>query len=156
MSQREFRTSYDLLLVEDNPSDVRLCQEALQQSTGQYTLHVVPDGTEALAFLGKTGAYAHAPTPDLILLDLNLPQTDGREVLAVIKADATLKHIPVIIFTNSQAAADIERAYALHANFYITKPTGLEAFLTAVRIIEQFWGTVAVLPLQTGKRPLRR
>jgi CheY-like chemotaxis protein len=156
MSQHDLRTSYDLLLVEDNPSDVRLCQEALQQSTAQCTLHVVPNGAEALAFLGKTGSYTHVPTPDLILLDLNLPKTGGREVLAVIKADATLKHIPVIIFTSSQAAADIEMAYTLHANFYITKPVGLEAFLTAVRIIEQFWRTVAVLPPQTGKRPLQR
>jgi len=136
----------DILLVEDNPGDVRLTIEALKEDKLQNNLHVVKDGIEAMAFLHQEGEYANAPRPDLILLDLNLPKKDGREVLNEIKADEGLKRIPVVVLTNSQAEEDILKTYDLHANCYITKPVNLEQFVKVVRSIEQFWLTIVRLP----------
>jgi chemotaxis family two-component system response regulator Rcp1 len=129
----------EILLVEDNPGDVRLTREALKDAKVLNTLHVVMDGVEALAFLRKQGKHAAAPLPDLILLDLNLPKKNGREVLEDIKNDDALRHIPVVILTTSQAERDIAESYRLHANAYVTKPVDLEQFLTVVKSIEQFW-----------------
>ena len=139
----------DILLVEDNPGDVRLIKEALRDGNIRTILHVVPDGVEALAFMRREGHYAHAPRPDLILLDLNLPKKDGREVLAELKADEILRPIPVIILTTSQAEQDILKAYDLNANCYITKPADLDQFLRAVKAIEDFWLTIVQLPPET-------
>jgi len=138
--------SIEILLVEDNPGDVRLTVEALKEAKVRNTLHVVHDGVEALAFLRHEGEHAEAPCPDLILLDLNLPKMDGREVLARIKGDPDLRRIPVVILTVSQAEEDILRTYDLHANCYITKPVDLEQFLKVVRSIEDFWLTIVKLP----------
>jgi chemotaxis family two-component system response regulator Rcp1 len=129
----------EILLVEDNPGDVRLTREALKDAKVHNTLHVAMDGVEALAFLRKQGKHAGAPLPDLILLDLNLPKKNGREVLEDIKNDDALRHIPVVILTTSQAERDIAESYRLHANAYVTKPVDLEQFLTVVKSIEQFW-----------------
>jgi len=129
----------EILLVEDNPGDVRLTKEALKDAKVRNTLHVVMDGVEALSFLRKQGKYAAVPVPDLILLDLNLPKKNGREVLEEIKQDDGLRHIPVVILTTSQAERDIAESYRLHANAYVTKPVDLEQFLTVVKSIEQFW-----------------
>jgi CheY-like chemotaxis protein len=142
----------EILLVEDNPGDVRLTREALKEGKVHNHLHVAPDGVEALAFLNREGPYAHAVRPDLILLDLNLPRKGGREVLEVIKSDASLRHIPVVILTSSQAEQDIARAYDLHANCYITKPVDLDQFITVVKSIEDFWFTVVKLPTDTPVR----
>ena len=136
----------EILLVEDNPGDVELTREALHDSKVHMRLSVVSDGVEALAFLKREGAHADAPRPDLILLDLNLPKKDGRAVLADIKQDGSLRHIPVVILTSSQAEQDILKAYDLHANCYVTKPVDLDQFITIVRSIEQFWFTVVKLP----------
>jgi CheY-like chemotaxis protein len=136
----------EILLVEDNPGDVELTREALHDGKIHMNLSVVSDGVEALAFLRREGAYGDAPRPDLILLDLNLPKKDGRAVLADVKADPSLRHIPVVILTSSQAEQDIVRAYDLHANCYVTKPVDLDQFITIVRSIEQFWLTVVKLP----------
>ena len=136
----------EILLVEDNPGDVELTREALHDSKVHMRLSVVNDGVEALAFLRREGPHADAPRPDLILLDLNLPKKDGRAVLADIKGDASLRHIPVVILTSSQAEQDILRAYDLHANCYVTKPVDLDQFITIVRSIEQFWFTIVKLP----------
>jgi chemotaxis family two-component system response regulator Rcp1 len=136
----------DILLVEDNPGDVRLTIEALKEDKLQNNLHVVKDGIEAMAFLCQEGEYADAPRPDLILLDLNLPKKDGREVLEEIKADESLKRIPVVILTTSQAEEDILKTYDLHANCYITKPVNLDQFIKVVRSIEEFWLTIVKLP----------
>jgi CheY-like chemotaxis protein len=136
----------EILLVEDNPGDVRLTVEALKEAKVRNTLHVVQDGVEALAFLRHEGEHAEAPQPDLILLDLNLPKMDGREVLARIKGDPQLRRIPVVILTVSQAEEDILRTYDLHANCYITKPVDLDQFLKVVRSIEDFWLTIVKLP----------
>jgi chemotaxis family two-component system response regulator Rcp1 len=135
-----------ILLVEDNPGDIRLTEEALKEGKVRNSLHVVMDGEEAMAFLKKNGEYADAPRPDLILLDLNLPRKDGREVLAEIKDDDDLKCIPVVVLTTSQAEEDVARTYDLHANCYITKPVDLEQFLNVVRSIEEFWLSVVKLP----------
>ena len=135
-----------ILLVEDNPGDVRLSVEALKDVKVYNALHVVSNGVEALAFLHNEGAYAQAPHPDIILLDLNLPKKDGREVLAEIKADPHLKRIPVIVLTSSEAEEDIIRSYGLHANCYISKPLELDAFIKVIRSIESFWLTVVTLP----------
>jgi CheY-like chemotaxis protein len=132
--------------VEDNPGDVRLTVEALKEGKVHNNLSVVADGVEALAFLRRGRKYADAPRPDLILLDLNLPRKDGREVLAEIKADESLKRIPVIILTTSQAEEDILKAYDLNGNCYITKPVDLEQFFTVVKSIEGFWLTIVKLP----------
>jgi len=132
-------TPVEILLVEDNPGDVRLTKEALKDARVRNTLHVARDGVEAMAFLRKEGAHAAAPLPDLILLDLNLPRKNGREVLADIKGDAGLQHIPVVILTTSQAEQDILESYRLRANAYVNKPVDLEQFLKVVRSIEEFW-----------------
>jgi chemotaxis family two-component system response regulator Rcp1 len=136
----------EILLVEDNPGDVRLTREALKEGKVRNNLHVAPDGVEALRFLRREGEYAQAVRPDLILLDLNLPKKDGREVLEEIKADPALKSIPVVILTSSSAEQDILRSYRLHANCYVTKPVDLDEFITVVRSIENFWFTIVKLP----------
>ncbi len=123
----------DILLVEDSPSDVRLTKEALKEAKVLNTLHVVEDGVAAMAFLHKQGQYASRPSPDLILLDLNLPKKDGRQVLAEIKQDENLKRIPVVILTTSRAEEDVVRSYNLHANAYVTKPVDLQQFLEVIR-----------------------
>jgi CheY-like chemotaxis protein len=136
----------EILLVEDNPGDARLAVEALREAKVGNRLSVVQDGVEAVAFLRREGRYGQAPRPDLILLDLNLPKKDGREVLAEIKADAELKRIPVVVLTTSKAEQDILSMYELHANCYITKPVDLDQFMHVVRSIEEFWLTVVKLP----------
>ena len=129
----------EILLVEDNPGDARLTREALREARVRNNLHVALDGVEALAFLRRQGKYAAVPSPDLILLDLNLPKKDGREVLDEIKRDDQLRHIPVVILTTSQAERDIVESYRLRANAYVTKPVDLEQFLKVVQSIEHFW-----------------
>jgi CheY-like chemotaxis protein len=136
----------EILLVEDNPGDVRLTQEALKDAKVANTMHVVEDGVAALDFLYRRGAYEAVPRPDLILLDLNLPRKNGREVLKQIKQDEQLKCIPVVILTTSQADDDISWAYKLHANCYITKPVEFAQFIRVVRAIEEFWFTIVTLP----------
>jgi len=136
----------EILLVEDNPGDVRLAVEALRDGKVANRLHIVEDGVEAMSFLRREGRYADVPRPDLILLDLNLPLKDGREVLAEIKQDADLKRIPVVILTSSAAEQDVVQAYNLYANCYIVKPIDLDQFLKVVRSIEDFWLIVVTLP----------
>ena len=138
----------EILLVEDNPGDVRLTREALRDGTVQNNLSVTEDGVEALAFLRRQGKYADAPRPGLILLDLNLPRKDGRQVLAEIKSDPALRTIPVIILTTSANEEDVLNAYRLHANAYIQKPVDLDQFLRVVQVVEDFWLTLAMLPRQ--------
>jgi two-component system, chemotaxis family, response regulator Rcp1 len=135
-----------VLLVEDNPGDVRLTKEALKEGKLLNQLTVVGDGVEALSFLRKEGIYADALQPELILLDLNLPKKDGREVLAEIKADPHLRRIPVVVLTTSSSEEDILKIYDLHANCYITKPVDLEQFMGVVKSIEDFWVSVVKLP----------
>ena len=139
-----------ILLVEDSPGDVRLIREAFIDAKVQVNLNVVNDGAEAMDFLFRQGEHANAPVPDLILLDLNLPKKDGREVLEEIKASPTLKSIPVVILTTSQSEADIMESYRHHANCYIAKPVDLEGFLKVVQSIDGFWLTVVKLPRETG------
>lgn len=141
----------EILLVEDSPADVRLTQEAFKEGKIANCMHVVNDGDDALDFLHRRGGYADAVRPDIILLDLNLPRKDGREVLAELKQDEDLKRIPVVILTTSQAEEDIVRSYELHANCYITKPVELDAFLAVARSIEDFWLTVVKLPPRDGQ-----
>jgi len=129
----------EILLVEDNPGDARLTREALRDAKVRNNLHVAPDGVEALAFLRRQGKHATAPKTDLILLDLNLPKKDGREVLEEVKRDDQLQHIPIVILTTSQAERDIAESYRLRANAYVTKPVDLEQFLKVVQSIEHFW-----------------
>jgi CheY-like chemotaxis protein len=136
----------EILLVEDNPGDIRLTKEALKEGKVLNQLTVVQDGVEALTCLRRQGKYAHARRPDLILLDLNLPKKDGRAVLAEIKNDDTLKRIPVVILTTSQDEQDVLKSYSLHANCYITKPVELEQFISVVKAIEDFWLGIVVLP----------
>jgi CheY-like chemotaxis protein len=136
----------EILLVEDNPGDVRLTIEALREGKVRNRLSVAEDGVKALAFLRREGPYANAPRPDLILLDLNLPKKDGRAVLAEIKADDRLKTIPVVILTTSKADEDIVRSYQLAANCYVTKPVDLDQFIAVVKSIEDFWLTIVMLP----------
>jgi chemotaxis family two-component system response regulator Rcp1 len=136
----------EILLVEDSPGDVRLTREAFKDAKVHINLNVASDGTDAMAFLKREGDYANVPRPDLILLDLNLPKKDGREVLEEIKQSPTLKSIPVVILTTSASDADILRSYKLHANCYITKPVGLDGFLEVVKSIDNFWLTVVKLP----------
>ena len=140
----------DILLVEDNPGDVRLCQEAIKDSKIRNRLFVTIDGEDAIAFLRKQGSYADAPRPDLILLDLNLPKKDGREVLAEIKSDEDLRNIPVVILTVSSLEEDIARAYSQHANCFVTKPVDFDQFTQVVRAIEDFWFTIVKLPPKDG------
>ncbi len=136
----------EILLVEDNPGDIRLTREAFQTGRVRNNLHVVTDGVEALAFVNQQNQYQNAPVPDLILLDLNLPKKDGRQVLAEIKASPHLKRIPVVVLTTSEADQDILKAYEMHANSYITKPIDLDQFFKVIKSIEDFWLTVVRLP----------
>lgn len=135
-----------ILLAEDNPGDIRLTLEALKDIQLGDTLHVVRDGVEALTFLNQEGQYVTAPTPNLILLDLNMPKIDGYEVLTKIKANQKLKRIPVVILTTSQAEQDIVRSYDLHANCYVIKPIDLDRFIEVIKAITEFWLTVVELP----------
>ncbi len=139
-------SSVTILLVEDNPGDVRLTKEALKDGKVSNNLDVVVNGVEAMEYLQQQGEYANAPRPDLILLDLNLPKKDGREVLEEIKNDEDLRSIPVVILTTSKAEEDIVRTYNNHANCYITKPVDLDQFINVVKSIENFWLTVVKLP----------
>jgi CheY-like chemotaxis protein len=139
----------EVLLVEDSPGDVRLTQEAFRDANRSIHLHVVSDGVEAMAFLRREGTHGRAPRPDIILLDLNLPKMDGREVLAHIKGDDSLKMIPTVILTTSDAEADIAKCYQLHANCYLKKPVQLDAFELLVKSINDFWLTKVELPPQT-------
>ncbi len=141
----------EVLLVEDSPGDVRLTQEAFRDADGSINLHLAADGVEAMAFLRQEGRIDRAPRPDLILLDLNLPKMDGREVLAQIKADDSLKAIPIVVLTTSDAEADIVKAYQLQGNCYLSKPVQLEAFESLVKSINDFWLTKVKLP--RGARP---
>jgi CheY-like chemotaxis protein len=136
----------EVLLVEDSPADVRLTKEALKEEKLHITLKVVNDGVEAMEYLRQEGKYAQAVRPDLILLDLNLPKKDGREVLKEIKGDQSLRSIPVVILTTSKSEEDIIKAYDLHANCYITKPLDLNQFSMVVKSIENFWLTIVKLP----------
>jgi CheY-like chemotaxis protein len=136
----------EILLVEDNPGDERLTREALKEGKVYSNLHWVKDGVEALEFLRKQGKYKGMPRPDIILLDLNLPKKDGREVLQDIKNDDELKRIPVVVLTTSKAEEDVLRTYNLHANCYVTKPVDLEKFMVVVKSIDVFWLTVVTLP----------
>ncbi|MDZ7270026.1 MAG: response regulator [candidate division KSB1 bacterium] len=146
MDERNNGRPIEILLVEDNPGDVRLTQEAFRQNKIRNKLNVVNDGEQALAYLRREGPYADAARPGLILLDLNLPRVDGREVLAQIKSDPELRHIPVVILTTSQAEEDIVKSYSLHANCYISKPVDLERFMHVVKEVEHFWLSVVNLP----------
>jgi two-component system, chemotaxis family, response regulator Rcp1 len=139
----------EVLLVEDSPGDVRLTREAFKDAKVHIDLNVASDGAEAMAFLNHEGKFVDAPRPDLILLDLNLPKKDGREVLKEIKENAALKCIPVVILTTSKSEADIMRSYEFHANCYIAKPVDLEGFLTVVKSIDNFWLSVVKLPRKT-------
>jgi two-component system, chemotaxis family, response regulator Rcp1 len=141
----------EVLLIEDNPGDVRLTQEAFRASNRSINLHVATDGVEAMNFLKRTGAQAGVPRPDLILLDLNLPKMDGREVLTHIKEDDSLKLIPTVILTTSDAESDIVKSYQLQANCYLTKPVQLEAFESLVQSINDFWLTMVKLPKTAAK-----
>ena len=136
----------EILLVEDNPGDARLAVEALKESKVRNNLHVVEDGVQAMQFLGRQGQYSSVPLPDLILLDLNLPRKDGREVLAEIKEDPKLRVIPVVVMTTSEAERDLIKTYDLHANAYVVKPLDLERFIEVVQAIENFWFTIVKLP----------
>ncbi len=136
----------EILLVEDSPSDAELTVEALREGKMRNRLSLVEDGVQAMAFLRRQGEYAQAPRPDLILLDLNLPRKDGREVLEELKADESLKLIPVVVLTTSRAEQDVLRAYRSHANCYITKPVDFKQFLEVVRSIESFWLFIVTLP----------
>jgi two-component system, chemotaxis family, response regulator Rcp1 len=142
----ETREMFQVLLVEDNPGDVRLTREAFDDAKVQLEMHVAGDGVEAMNFLYQRGEYAESPQPDLILLDLNLPRKDGRDVLAEIKGHPLLKTIPVVILTTSASDVDIESSYLLHANCYITKPVDMEGFLKVVKSIDEFWLSVVRLP----------
>lgn len=139
-------TPVEILMVEDNPADARLTQEALKEGQLCNRLHIVRDGVEAMQFLRAEAPFAEAVQPDVILLDLNLPRKDGREVLAEIKADGELKHIPVVVLTTSEAEQDILKSYELHANCYVTKPVDLQQFIEIVRQIEAFWLSIVKLP----------
>ena len=146
MSNRELGRPVDILVVEDNPADARLTQEVLKEAKIPNNMHVARDGVEALAFLHREGKYSQAPRPDLILLDLNLPRKDGREVLAEIKADKDLGTIPVVVLSISRAEEDILLCYKLNANCYTTKPMDLLQFNNMVRSITQFWFSTVTLP----------
>ncbi|OGA64758.1 MAG: response regulator [Betaproteobacteria bacterium RIFCSPLOWO2_12_FULL_68_20] len=139
-------TPVDILLVEDNPGDERLTREALKEGKVFSNLYWVKDGVEAMEFLRRDGKYSGVPRPDIILLDLNLPKKDGREVLQEIKNDEHLRRIPVVVLTTSKAEEDVIRTYNLHANCYVTKPVDLEKFIVVVKSIDMFWLTVATLP----------
>lgn len=146
MSTENVFKQTEILLVEDNPGDVRLTIEAFKESKIRNSLHVAGDGVEALAYLRREGRYSDALRPDLILLDLNLPKKDGRQVLKEIKEDPVLKRIPVAVMTTSKAEEDIIRSYDLHANCYISKPIDLDQFISVVRSLENFWFSIVTLP----------
>jgi two-component system, chemotaxis family, response regulator Rcp1 len=146
MSMADAGRPVEILLVEDNAGDVRLAREGLRECKLLNNLSVAEDGVRALAFLRKEGEYANAPRPDLIMLDLNLPRKDGREVLKEIKEDESFKCIPVVILTTSKAEEDIIKSYSLHANCYVTKPLAIEQFIHVVQAIESFWFTIVKLP----------
>ena len=147
MSVREGESPpVEILLVEDNPGDYRLTQEALREGKVYNNLHWAKDGVDALDFLKRRGRHKDAPRPDIVLLDLNLPKKDGREVLEEIKTDDDLKSIPVVILTTSKAEEDVLRSYDLHANCYVTKPVDLDKFIVVVQSIDRFWLTIATLP----------
>lgn len=146
MTHDQLIHAVDVLLVEDNPGDVRLTREALKEGKINVNLRVANDGLEAMKMLRQEGEYANLPLPDIVLLDLNMPKMDGREVLRLIKSDDTLKRLPVVVLTTSAAEKDILQAYGLHANCYITKPVELEEFMEIVKSIEGFWLTVVKLP----------
>jgi CheY-like chemotaxis protein len=146
MSAAALGRPVEILLVEDNPGDVDLTRETLQDSKLLNHMNVVGNGVEAMAYLRRQGKYAEATRPDLILLDLNLPKKDGREVLAEVKADDRLRRIPVVVLTTSSAEQDILQTYDLHANCYITKPVNLDQFSAVVQAIEEFWFTIVKLP----------
>jgi CheY-like chemotaxis protein len=150
MHLQERIAAIDVLLVEDDPGDVLMTREAFAEHGLTNRLHVVPDGAEALAYLHREGRYADAIRPDLILLDLNLPKRDGREVLAEVKNDPDLHQIPVVVLTTSQADEDILRSYQLHANAYVTKPVDYDKFIAVVRQIDEFFVNVAKLPPRTS------
>ncbi len=137
-----------ILLVEDNPADAQLTQEGLKRAKVLNRLHVVEDGEEAIAFLRREGRYADAPQPDLVFLDLNLPKMDGREVLAIVKADPELEHIPVVVLTSSDTEADVLKAYKAKANCYVKKPVMFQEFLATIKLIDDFWLSVVKLPHQ--------
>jgi CheY-like chemotaxis protein len=141
----------EVLLVEDNPGDVRLTQEALKDTKLANGLHVARDGEEAMAFLRREGRYTSAPRPDAVFLDLNLPRKDGREVLAEMKADPSLRKIPVVVVSSSQAEQDIVMTYNLGVNCYVTKPLDLDQFVAVVQAIEHFWFSVVTLPTDTDR-----
>ncbi|TAH47410.1 MAG: response regulator [Elusimicrobia bacterium] len=141
-----FSQVVEILLVEDNEGDIRLTREALKEGRIRNRLNVVSDGEQALRFLRREQEFAGMPRPDLVLLDLNLPRLDGREVLAAIKKDPDLKQIPVVVLTSSRADEDLLKAYDSHANCYISKPVGFEDFMQVIRSIENFWLTIVVLP----------
>ena len=138
----------EVLLVEDSPGDVRLTEEALKEGKVRNNLNVVMDGVEAMAYLRREGRYASATRPDIVLLDLNMPKKDGREVLAEMKSDHRLRRIPVVILTTSEAEQDILKTYDLHANCYITKPVDLDQFISLVKSVEDFWLTIVKLPAE--------
>ena len=140
------RKEIDVLLVEDDPGDVLMTREAFEENKVANRLAVVSDGESAMAYLRKEGTYADAPTPDLVLLDLNLPRMDGREVLAAMKGDQALQSIPVVVLTTSEAEEDVLRSYALHANAYVTKPVDFQRFIDVVRQIDDFFVQVVRLP----------
>lgn len=146
MNEKDCSRSIEILLVEDTPADARLTVEAFEEERIYSKLHIVTDGTDAMAFLRKEGRYAGAGRPDLILLDLNLPQKGGLELLKEIKSDSGLRIIPVVVLTVSEAEDDILKAYDLHANCYITKPVGLAQFIHVARSIQEFWLTMVKLP----------
>jgi len=146
MIKKNIGKPVDILLVEDNPGDVRLTKEALRDAKVRNKIFVAKDGVEAMEFLRREGSFTDMQIPDLILLDLNLPRKDGREVLAEIKNDPELKHIPVVILTSSKADEDILKAYNLHANCYITKPVDLNGFVEIMHSMKEFWFTIVKLP----------
>ncbi len=150
MKLKDTGRSAEFLLVEDNPGDVRLTREALLESKVRNNLSVAEDGEEALKFLRRESPYGNAPRPDIILLDLNLPKKDGREVLSEIKSDPALRRIPVVVITSSEAEQDILQTYDLHVNCYVTKPVDLDQFIKVVRSIEDFWLTIVRLPSEDG------
>jgi len=155
MSQEKVGKPIEILLVEDNAADVRLTREAFDDAKVLNNLNVVGDGVEAMAYMRREGKYADATRPDLVLLDLNMPRKDGREVLAEVKADPDLMRIPVVILTVSKAEEDVLKSYNLHANCYISKPVNLAQFLKVVESIENFWLTIVELP-PNGKTPAKK
>ena len=146
MNTNSMGSPVEILLVEDSPGDARLAREGLSECRIHNNLHIADDGVKAMAFLRRQAEYARAPRPDLVLLDLNLPRKDGREVLREVKEDEKLRTIPVVVLTTSKADEDILKSYSLHANCYVTKPMGLQQFLDVVRSIEDFWFTIVKLP----------